>query len=114
MSLFAELRRRNIFRVALCYIAVGWLLAELCDLLVTVVALPGWIYRFTVAVLIIAFPLALVLSWIYELTPEGLRREFEVDPAHSITRQTGRRLLALTGLAMLGVLALNLLRFALV
>ncbi len=113
MSFFAELRRRNIFRVALLYVTAGWLLLEIASMLVDYAGLPGWVYRFTAAVLLIAFPLALVLSWMYEITPEGLRRERDVDRAQSITRQTGARLLRLALLSVLLVFLLNLLRFAL-
>lgn len=113
MSLFAELSRRNIFHVVLLYVAAGWLVLELGAMAVDYAGVPGWVYRFIFGVLIIGFPLALVLSWIYEITPEGLRREFEVDRERSITRQTGRKLLNLAALSVLLVLLLNLLRFAL-
>ena len=113
MSLFAELRRRNIFRVALLYAAAAWLILEIGSLCVDYANLPEWIYRFTFAMLIIGFPLALVLSWIYEITPEGLKREFEVDLSDSITTKTGQVLLKLAFLAVLLVVLLNLARFAL-
>ncbi|MEM1411551.1 MAG: hypothetical protein AAGH19_04260 [Pseudomonadota bacterium] len=113
MSLFSELRRRNIFRVALLYLTAGWLLLETGSLLVDFAGIPDWVYRFVFAILIIAFPLALVLSWIYEITPEGLRREADVERENSITRATGALLLRLALLAVLLVFALNLLRFAL-
>ena len=113
MSLITELRRRNIFRVDLLYIAAGWLLLELGALCVDYAQLPGWIYRFTFAMLLIGFPLILVLAWIFELTPDGIKREFEVDMSNSITRRTGRTLLKLTLLAVLLICLLNLARFAL-
>ncbi len=113
MSLFAELSRRNIYRVALAYVVLGWLLLEGCAMLVDYAGIPAWIYRFAFALMVIGFPLALVLSWIFELTPEGLRREFEVERNRSITRQTGDRLLRLTLLAALLLVLLNLLRFVL-
>lgn len=113
MTLFAELRRRNIFAVVLLYIAAGWLLLETGALLVDYADLPAWVYRFLFAVLIIAFPLAIVLSWMYEITPEGLRREHEVDRERSIARRTGAKLLRLALLAVLLVVLLNLLRFVL-
>lgn len=113
MSLFAELRRRNIFRVALLYVTGGWLLLEIGSMLIDYAGIPDWIYRFTFAMLIIAFPLALILSWIYEITPEGLRREFEVERERSITKKTGAMLLRLALLSVLLVFLLNLLRFAL-
>ncbi len=113
MSILAELVRRNIFRVALLYVASAWLVLELLAIGVDYAGVPGWVYRFAAAIGIICFPLAMVFSWIFEITPEGLKRETRVDPASSITRQTGRRLLWLTMICVLGVLALNLLRFAL-
>lgn len=113
MSLFAELRRRNLFRVSLLYLCAGWLLLEIGALLVDYAGLPAWTWRFTFALLVIAFPLALLLSWIYEITPEGLRRESDVDREQSITRQTGALLLRLALLCVLMVFLLNLLRFAL-
>lgn len=113
MTLLAELRRRNIFGVILLYVTAGWLLLEAGALLVDFAGMPGWVYRFLFAVLIIAFPLALVLSWMYEITPEGIRREYEVERERSITRETGSKLLRLALLSVLLVLLLNLLRFAL-
>lgn len=111
MSLFSELRRRNIFRVSLLYLVAAWLLLELGALSVDYANLPGWVFRFTFAMLLIGFPLALVLSWIYEITPEGIRREFEVERERSITRETGRRLTRLTLLCLLLIVLLNLSRF---
>lgn len=111
MSLFAELKRRNIFRVGLLYVALAWLLVEIGGLLVELLGLPGWIHRFVFGLLVIGFPLCLVFSWIYEITPDGLKREFEVARGQSITRETGRKInLAITGSLAL-VLLMNLARF---
>lgn len=110
MAMFSELRRRNIFRVALLYIAVAWLLLELGAIGVDHLGLPLWIYRFAFALLLICLPLALVFSWIYEITPEGLKREHEVLPGASITRETGRRLTRLTGWTLLAIVLINLVR----
>lgn len=108
MSLFSELRRRNIFRVALLYIVLAWLIIEVCGLLVLLFDLPVWIYRFTFAMLVIGFPLCLVFSWIYEITPDGLKREFEVERKRSITRETGRRLNRLTLACIALIILINL------
>lgn len=113
MSLFSELRRRNLFHVVLLYLAAGWLLLELSSLLVDFAGMPVWVLRFLFALLIIAFPLAIGISWFYEITPKGLRRESLVDPAESITKQTGRRLLRLALFSVLLVFLVNILRFAL-
>lgn len=106
MPLISELRRRNIFRVALLYGVLGWLLLDLCALCVNHLGLAGWVLRFLAAMLIICFPLALVFSWIYEITPEGLRRETEIEPEASITAITGRRVTRIT-LVALGLIALS-------
>lgn len=113
MSFLDELVRRNIFRVTLLYVASAWLVLELVAIGVDYFAVPGWIYRFCAAIGLICFPLAMVFSWIFEITPDGLKRETLVDRKRSITRKTGRNLLKLSGLCILGVVALNLLRFVL-
>jgi hypothetical protein len=113
MSLYAELRRRNIFKVALLYLVAGWFLLEIADLVFVPIGVPDWVYRFTTGMWIICFPLALVFSWIYEITPEGLKREREVAPGKSITRQTGQRInrliLILLGVTLLLMIAKHLL-----
>lgn len=111
MSLFAELKRRNIFRVGLLYIVLAWLIIEVCSLLVHFSALPGWIYRFIFAILVIGFPLALVFSWIYEITPDGLKREFEVEREQSITFETGRKINRILLVVVSLIVLLNLARF---
>jgi hypothetical protein len=113
MTLFSELRRRNVFRVILLYVTAGWLLLELSSMLVDYAGMPVWVLRFVFALLIIAFPLAIGISWFYEITPDGLRRESLVDPEASITKQTGARLLRIALLSLMLVVLLNLLRFAL-
>lgn len=105
---FSELKRRNVFRVGTAYLVVGWLLIEVSDTVFPRLGLPEWTVTLVVAVLLIGFPLALVISWVYELTPEGLKLDAEVPPEQSITPTTGRRLdrLILVGLVVLiGVVA---------
>ena len=91
-SLLAELQRRNVFRVALVYVAVGWITMQVVDTMAPALQLPEWIPSAIALLLIVGFPLALVFAWAYELTPEGLKKEREVDRAESITRETGRKL----------------------
>jgi TolB-like protein len=91
-SVWKELNRRNVVRVALAYLIVGWLILQVTDLLVPLLILPEWVGRFVFLILLISFPLALFFAWAYELTPEGLRKEKEVDSAQSISKQTGRKL----------------------
>ena len=92
MSFFAELKRRNVFRVGAAYLVVAWLLMQVIDTLVPALHLPGWIVTAVVLFLTIGFLLALVFAWAFELTPEGLKREAEVEPAESISHKTGRKL----------------------
>jgi hypothetical protein len=79
LSFFSELKRRNVLRVAIAYLAGAWLLVEVADTLFSIYGLPESAARIVVALLAIGFPIALVLSWIYELSPAGLKLEKEVD-----------------------------------
>lgn len=88
----AELRRRNVLRAAVLYIGATWALAQGIAQLGPSVGAPEWITRWFLVAAGVGFPFWLALAWFYELTPEGLKRESEVAPEHSITRLTGRRL----------------------
>ena len=109
MSLFVELKRRNVFRMALLYLVASWLIMQVADVGISLLGLPDWTGRFVFLLLAIGLPLVLVFSWVYELTPEGLKRETEVDRGHSITGQTGHKLnvaiVVLLVLAVLGIVA---------
>ena len=92
MSFLAELKRRNVIRVAIGYVAVSWLLMQAGSLMFGVFDLPASAMRGLFVLLVMAFVPTLVFSWIYELTPEGLKRSSEVDRGESITHLTGRKL----------------------
>ena len=106
MSFFTELRRRNVIRVAAAYAAVAWLLIEVSDTVFPRLGLPDWTVTFVIALLMLGFPVALALSWLYELTPEGVRRTTDVDPAHLPARGRGLEWAILAGLALVVVLTL--------
>jgi len=89
---FVELQRRNVYKVAIAYGVVGWLLIQIATQLFPVFEIPNWGARMVVVVVLLGFPVALVLAWAYELTPEGLQRTDEVHPQTSIARRTGRKL----------------------
>ncbi len=91
-SLFSELRRRNVFRVGLAYVIVTWLLLQVVDVVPPMLVLPDWVGKLILLLLGIGFPVALIFAWAFELTPEGLKREKEVDRSQSITPRTGRKL----------------------
>jgi TolB-like protein/Tfp pilus assembly protein PilF len=92
MSLIKELQRRNVFKVGIAYLIVAWLIAQISELALDSFASPDWVIKTILFLLVIGFPLALFFAWAYELTPEGLKRERDVDRAESITHQTGRKL----------------------
>jgi TolB-like protein/Tfp pilus assembly protein PilF len=92
MGLLSELKRRNVFRMAVLYALSSWLIMQVAEVLMTLAALPEWTGQATLVVLAIGFPIALVFSWFYELTPEGLSLEKEVPAGESITHLTGRRM----------------------
>jgi len=92
MSLYNELKRRNVFRVAIAYLAGAWLLIEVAGTLFPAFGIPDWGVRFVVIVLALGFLPALIISWAYELTPEGLKREKDVVREASIAHFTAKRL----------------------
>ena len=92
MSFFQELKRRNVFRVAVAYIIVSWLLLQVGDTLGPALYLPEWFQSGVAYVLILGFPVAIIFAWAFELTPEGVKRERDVDRTQSITGRTGQKL----------------------
>ena len=106
MSLFSELRRRNVFKVALLYAVASWLLVWIIGHLVDGLGLSSWVSDYVLLLLVIGFPVALIFAWAYELTPSGLQRAIDVDRAQSIVYKTGQKLnAAVAVLAVLGVAA---------
>jgi TolB-like protein len=86
------LKRRNVFKVAVAYAVVGWLLVEIASTVVPTFEAPRWVLQTLTFVFILGFPLALIFAWAYELTPEGLKKEKDIDRSLSITQVTGRKL----------------------
>ncbi len=103
-SFFGELRRRNVVKVAVAYAIVGWLLIEVSSTVLPLFEAPDWIAQVFAFFVILGFPLALILSWAYEITPEGIKLESNVAAGESITRVTGRKL----DFAIIGALVLAL------
>jgi hypothetical protein len=81
MSLIAELKRRNVFRVGVAYGIVAWLLVEVASVVLPTFEAPEWVMQVFTFLVILGFPLALVIAWAFKLTPEGIKRETAVDPA---------------------------------
>jgi TolB-like protein len=104
MSLIVELRRRNVFRVGVAYAIVAWLLIQVADTVLPTFEAPAWVLQVFTFLVILGFPLALILAWAFELTPEGIKPAKEVAPAESIRRLTGRKLdFAIIGLLVAAV-----------
>lgn len=92
MSLFVELRRRNVVRVGIAYIVIGWLLAQVAEFAFENFGAPDWVLKTFAVVVLLGLPLALFFAWAFEITPEGVKREKDVDRSESITHLTGRKL----------------------
>lgn len=92
MSLFAELKRRNVVRVGVAYAVIGWFVAQVAEFAFENFGAPDWVLKTVVVLLLLGMPLALFFAWAYEITPEGVKREEDVDRSQSITPSTGRKL----------------------
>jgi len=115
MSLFAELKRRNVFRVGIAYGVVAWFIIQAADIMLANFGAPGRVFKSVVGLLALGFPLALFLSWAYELTPEGVKKSADVAPAESATPRTGRgidRVILIGALAVIAVLVVERAWFA--
>jgi len=104
MSFFEELKRRNVVRVGIAYVVIGWVLAQVAEFAVDNFGAPDWVLKIFVVFLLLGLPLALFFAWAFEMTPEGIKREKDVDRSKSVTRQTGRKLNSIiVGVLMLAV-----------
>ncbi len=91
-KLFSELRRRNVFRVAGVYAVVAWIVMQVIAVMTPALELPGWVDGFFAVLLIAGFPIAMILAWAFEMTPEGVKLTANVPEGESIAPKTGRRL----------------------
>jgi TolB-like protein len=105
-NFFSELQRRNVYRVAVAYGVVSWLLIQIATQVFPFFEIPNWAVRVVVLLLILGFPVALVLAWAFELTPEGIKRTEDIAPGKPAARHAGRKLFAITAAG--GALALAL------
>ena len=92
MSLFSELKRRNVIRVTAGYVVLSWLLLQVADLLMDMLGLPDIWGKAVFGLLVIGIVPVMIFAWVYEMTPEGLKRESEISPDASITDRTGNKL----------------------
>jgi adenylate cyclase len=108
-SFFAELKRRNVYKVAVAYAVVAWLVIQAASIFLPAFDAPAWVMKVLIVIVALCFPVALVLSWAFEITPEGIKLESEIAPNESIRRRTGRKIVGLT--VVLAVIAAGLLAF---
>jgi len=95
-NFFAELKRRNVYKVAVAYAVVSWLLIQVATQVFPFFGIPNWAVRLVVLLLILGFPVALILSWAFEITAEGIKRESEIEIDKATGKQTGRKIAAIT------------------
>ncbi|MEO6065855.1 MAG: hypothetical protein ABIP49_08780, partial [Lysobacterales bacterium] len=107
-NFFAELKRRNVIRMAGLYLVGAWLIVQVAETLLPIFGTPGWVLKTLVVLLALGFVPALIFSWVFELTRGGLRRDDEVPPEQSIAPQTAQRMDRM----IIAVLALALVYFA--
>lgn len=109
MSLIQQLKRRHVFRVGIAYCVVGWLVLQLASMVAPVLGLPGWIMPVLLLVGVFGFPCILLFSWVFEVTPGGLKRTEHVQPEESVVEETratlNKVITALLVLALVLVLA---------
>jgi TolB-like protein/Tfp pilus assembly protein PilF len=112
-NFFGELQRRNVYRLAVTYAVVSWLLIQIAAQVFPIFDIPNWAVRVVILLLLLGFPVALILAWAFEITPEGIKRTEDVTPHESIRHNTGRKLLAFGAIAAaiaLGMLLIQLAR----
>src|SRR5207248_2349807 len=95
-NFFAELKRRNVYKVAVAYAVVAWLLLQAASIFFPAFDAPPWVMKIFIIVIIFGFPVALIFSWAFEITPEGIKLESEIEPSRSIKRRAGRKIVAMT------------------
>ena len=92
MSFFQELKRRNVFRVSVAYAIAAWVLLQIIDVVVPIIEAPDWVPKAILLMIAVGLPVAVLFAWAFELTPDGLKFERDVDRSQSVTPNTGRKL----------------------
>src|SRR5438552_14220569 len=111
-NFFLELKRRNVYKVAVAYAVVAWLTIQAASIFLPAFNAPQWAMQIVILILVVGFPIALAFSWAFEITPEGIKLESDIEPSKSIARGTGRKIVALT--IVLAVIAAGLFVYQLV
>src|SRR6266404_2316760 len=112
-NFFAELKRRNVYKVAVAYAVVGWVIAQIATQIFPFLEIPNWVVRLVIVLIAIGFPIALVIAWAFEMTPEGMKRTENVSPDEVIPQWSKKKFAALIiGVAVIaaGLLVFQMLR----
>ena len=99
-SFFAELKRRNVYKVAVAYAVVAWLLMQVASQIFPFFEIPNWVVRLVILLLVIGFPIALIIAWAFEVTPEGIKRTEAADAAGQRSRGVAWIYVVLIGAAL--------------
>ena len=108
MNFFTELKRRNVLKVAIAYIVTSWLVVQVAQVAADSFGAPAWVMKMFFTLLALGFPFAIIFSWAFEMTPDGIKKEIDIDRSQSITRKTGQKM----NYAIMGVLVIALGYFA--
>ena len=92
MSFFSELKRRNVFRMGIAYIVVAWVILQAIDFTLDIISAPNWVMQVFFIAGVAGLPIVLIFAWVFEMTPQGIKRESEIDPTQSVTHGTGQKL----------------------
>ena len=110
MKLFEELKRRNVIKAAIAYVVVSWVLLQVLSIVLPTVDAPQWVMKTIMLVLVIGFPIWVFISWVYEVTPEGLKKTEKVSPDQSISHTTNKRLNILILIGLIAAITVTLLQ----
>ena len=92
MSFFNELKRRNVFRMGIAYVVVAWVLLQAIDFTLDIISAPNWVMQVFFLAAVVGLPVVLIFSWVFEMTPEGIKLESQINPDESVTQHTSQKL----------------------
>ena len=99
-KIISELKRRNVFKVAMAYAIAGWLIIQVATSVFPAFKFPAWTTQFVIILVLIGFPISVIVAWAFELTPEGVKRTDEVPEEKYVTKRTGRKLNYVLGILL--------------
>src|SRR3989440_1891117 len=105
-NFFAELKRRNVYKVAVAYAVIGWLVIQISTSTFPVLEIPNWAIKLVIAVVLLGFPIALVIAWAFEMTPEGMKRTEDIRPDEKLPQWSRRKFAAFILVVVIGAAAL--------